>query len=381
MPEAEIYQEMDSCLAKLRDQLPLIRALLAVDRRTEGLAQRLADLAERASYQERALRPRFGLKQAPRQQARLQQIAILEQKGLAVEQTPALTLKHLRDAQELARSMEQSTRFFNLPDASEFYRRLRHELAEVDRRASAVLGAQAAAEAYPRAAGSRSDRVRHALLHCPLYFILDQSLSAQRDPLRIALDAVSGGVRMLQLRYKDVSSRELLDLARRVKTICAEREGLLIVDDRVDVALLAGADGVHVGAEDLSPPEVRRLAPELIIGATARRAADAVAAKDAGADYIGAGSVYPSPTKRGLPVIGVAGIRSIAAAVSIPVVGIGGINLDNCQAVIGAGASGFCSVSPFASRRSVRNLVVQLRRIGRGERGTLGETPPAGAAQ
>jgi thiamine-phosphate pyrophosphorylase len=214
----------------------------------------------------------------------------------------------------------------------------------------------------PEPAVGEPSRIRAALGKCPLYFILDESLCQYRDPLRVGYDAIVGGVRIMQLRFKRLATRELLELARKLRGLCAEQDCLLIINDRLDIAVLSGADGIHVGASDISINDIRQLSPDLLVGVTARKPQDAMAAQETGADYVGSGSVFGSKTKPGLPVIGTRGLRTITQAVDIPVVAIGGVTLENCQRVMAAGASGFVSIKPFTSRRSVKNLVAEFRR-------------------
>lgn len=205
----------------------------------------------------------------------------------------------------------------------------------------------------------RQDNFLAALFPCPLYFILDESLLALHDPLKLTRAVLSAGVRVMQLRVKSMPTRELLTLARKVRALCGKHGALLIVNDRLDIALLAGADGVHLGAEDAPPAEVRRVAPGLLIGATARSPKEAWAAELADADYVGCGSVFASHTKPGLPTIGVAGLARINRRVSIPVVAIGGITLDTCADVLATGVAGLCAVEPFREgdpRRIARAL-------------------------
>jgi thiamine-phosphate diphosphorylase len=372
MANTELFESMDVGLRELHEHLLLVKGLLRRAGLDERLMQAVADLTERAGYHERALRPRLGLPQTVARPSRSETVALLEKKGLAVEETPQLILAGLQQCQEHARVLEGYFRFFNLPRVSEFYRRLRFETLELARlvvlkthpepgAATAVQSEPAPRlEPEPPPAG-----LAQALKFCPLYFILDESICSFRDPLRTAVDAVSAGVRVMQVRFKQASSRELLALAKRVGLVCAEHGCLLIVNDRVDIALMSGAAGVHLGAQDVEPADVRLIAHELLIGVTARTVPDAQAAQAAGADYLGCGSVFPSRTKPGLPVIGTSGIRLIASAVSIPVVGIGGITLDNCVSVLKAGAAGVCSVTPFSARRSVRNLAAQFRDVCR----------------
>lgn len=381
MAGEEFFGEIDKALCEMRDGLFVSRALLKRGKFDVHLAQKIDDLFERSGYQERALRPRFGLDTNIKRLPRHESVAILEQKGIAVEETPQLIITRLEGCQDCARRLEGYFKFFNLPKVAEFYRRLRFEAAEIARTIELVAASDAALLPEPQpqmtkavataASPTRSAKLRQALGFCPLYFVLDESLCAQRDPLRLAFDAVAGGVRVMQLRMKQLSTRDLLTLARRVRAICDERDCLLIVNDRVDIAMLSGAHGVHLGAEDLDPSEARHFGDELLIGVTARNTTDALAAQAAGADYLGCGSVYVSQTKPGLQVIGTPGVRTISAAVQIPVVGIGGITLDNAALVLKAGAQGVCSVAPFAVRRSVKNLVALYRKTCREAQGHL----------
>jgi thiamine-phosphate pyrophosphorylase len=379
MPGAELFGELDSALRDLRDRLFLAQALMQRGKFDEQLVQSVEDLHERSGYQERALRPRFGLDPVEKRPPRHVSVAVLEQKGITVEETPQLIVEKLAECQDYAKRLEGYFKFFNLPKVSEFYRRLRFEVAEIIRRVelAAGIGADSAAKPVvsrePLVPAAQLGRLQTALAYCPFYFILDESLCELRDPLRIAYDAVAGGARVVQLRFKTLSARELLSLATRLKAICSERGCLLIINDRVDIAALSGAAGVHLGAEDLTVSDARRIEPELLIGVTARTPAEAQAAEAAGADYVGSGSVFPSPTKPGLPVIGAVGIRTIARAVSIPVVGIGGITIENCSQVFKAGAAGICCVSQFTARRSVKNLTAQLRKACREALGHIGE--------
>lgn len=161
--------------------------------------------------------------------------------------------------------------------------------------------------------------------------------------VRMFLD---GGAAVVQVRLKDRPARELLEAARRALDL-ARGKALIIVNDRPDVALAAGADGVHVGAEDLPVSEVRRIVgPSLIVGATARTLLEARAAIADGADYVGFGPIYPTGTKalaveaRGLGVL-----AEVAKGLGAPVVAIGGITLERAEEVARAGAAAVAVVS------------------------------------
>ncbi len=158
-------------------------------------------------------------------------------------------------------------------------------------------------------------------------------------PVEWARALHAGGACAIQLRFKRSTPRDSLALARAVRA--ALPEGLLIVDDRPDLALLAGADGVHVGEADLSPADARRVVgPSLLVGATVRNGREARLAVAAGADHLGAGPVFPSRTKPlDLPALGVAGLSAVCRAVAAPVVAISGIDERNIGSVARAGAA------------------------------------------
>lgn len=154
--------------------------------------------------------------------------------------------------------------------------------------------------------------------------------------------ALRGGVRSVQLRDKEAPSGTLLPLAERLRDLCHARGALFFVNDRVDLALAAKADGVHVGQDDLPVEVVRRLVPEsLVVGVSAETPARARAAARGGADYIGAGPVWPTDSKADAGVaIGVDGVARMVAATQLPVVAIGGITSVRVAALREAGAAG-----------------------------------------
>ncbi len=201
-----------------------------------------------------------------------------------------------------------------------------------------------------------ANRILQALARHPLYFILDSSLCDRQDALGVARAAMAGGVKVLQIRFKDLSNRSYLELARSVRDLSREHNCLMIVNDRLDIALLSGADGIHVGPEDYGVADIREVSRDLIVGRSARTPEDALLAQAAGADYVGSGAVFASSTKPGAPVIGVEGLKAIASTVQIPVVGIGGVTLENCPAVLDSGAAGFCSIAPFVTTGNHKEL-------------------------
>lgn len=152
--------------------------------------------------------------------------------------------------------------------------------------------------------------------------------------------AIAGGARVIQVRIKDRPAGEILDAARRIVARAAGR-ALVIVNDRADLALLAGADGVHLGDEDLPVAEARRLlGPDRLVGRTTRTLEEARAALAAGADHVGFGPIFATRTKAlAVPPRGIAALREVTAALDAPVVAIGGISAETVGAVAGAGAA------------------------------------------
>ena len=172
-----------------------------------------------------------------------------------------------------------------------------------------------------------------------LYLVTSQPLSAGRSTLDIVRAALAGGVRLIQLREKEMPAREYVTLAQRVREMTAQAGCLLIINDRVDVALAVGADGVHLGQDDFPVPAARRLGPDLIIGASTHTVEEAARAQAEGASYINIGPIYPTGTKvwEG-EFLGLEGLRTIAAATHVPFTVMGGIKASHIPGLMAAGA-------------------------------------------
>lgn len=153
--------------------------------------------------------------------------------------------------------------------------------------------------------------------------------------------ALAGGATAVQLRVKSWTGRETYEAALALKKLCVERGALFFVNDRLDIALAAHADGVHLGQKDLPVDEARAIAgPDFIIGGTARTPELAREAERLGADYVGCGAAFGTATKGDAVVIGPDGIKNTLSAISIPSVAIGGIELSNVRELADCGASG-----------------------------------------
>ena len=197
-----------------------------------------------------------------------------------------------------------------------------------------------------------------------LYVVLDPAVAGGRSVVEIARQAIAGGATMLQLRDKRSPDRNILDAATAIAQLCRTASIPFIVNDRVDIAWASGADGVHLGHDDL-PPAVARtlLGNDAIIGMSAGDLAELAAALPAQPDYLGVGPMYATHTKSdaGAPV-GPAMIRTLReAAPTIPLVGIGGIEAENAAAVLAAGAAGIAVVSAVVAARDVEAATRALR--------------------
>ena len=197
-----------------------------------------------------------------------------------------------------------------------------------------------------------------------LYLVTDRSLAKGRALAEIVREAVAGGATCVQLREKDCGTREFLEEARALKEILKGTGVPLIVNDRVDVALAAGADGVHVGQGDMPIGDVLRLAPKgWIVGVSAESTEDAVRAEREGADYVGASPVFATATKADHAApLGLEGLRRMRAAAKIPIVAIGGIHAGNAREVIWAGADGLAAVSAIVAADDPRAAAAEMRR-------------------
>jgi thiamine-phosphate pyrophosphorylase len=194
------------------------------------------------------------------------------------------------------------------------------------------------------------------------YFITEARLSRAGNLSDVA-SAVAAGVRVVQYREKQGLTSDLVAEARQLRELC--RHTLFLVNDRVDVALEVGADGVHLGQEDLSYHEARKLlGPDKIIGVTVREVAEALAAQAGGADYLGVSPIFSTATKAdaGAP-IGVALLAEIRRRVSLPLIAIGGITLANAPEVIRAGADGICAISAVVTRPEVKAEIDKFQKL------------------
>jgi thiamine-phosphate pyrophosphorylase len=206
-----------------------------------------------------------------------------------------------------------------------------------------------------------------------LYVLCDDTVRPEMPLKEKAARLLAGGARVVQLRMKRTPLREALVAAREVVGACRRAGAVCLVNDRVDLALLSGAHGVHVGDEDLPPEEARALlGPELLVGVTVRGVAEAHAAREAGADYVGLGPVFGTTTKQvPAPVLGLEGFAAVVRASPLPVVGIGGVKLENIADLAAMGAHGGAVASDVLLAEDIAERVRRLSAaFDRGARGT-----------
>lgn len=195
-----------------------------------------------------------------------------------------------------------------------------------------------------------------------LYFITDSTNYAEEEFLYRVEQALKGGATLLQLREKNKSTREYIQLAKKVHVIAKRYNVPLIIDDRVDVALAIDAEGVHVGAEDMPIATARKLmGDDKIVGATAKTVPWAKDAYEQGADYLGVGAIYPTTTKVKTVLTSTDILRDICNAVPIPANAIGGLNKDNIDVLAGIPIAGICVVSAIMKADDPKTAAEELK--------------------
>jgi len=196
-----------------------------------------------------------------------------------------------------------------------------------------------------------------------LYFITDSTNYEEEEFLFRVEQALKGGVTLLQLREKEKSAREYIELAEKVHELAKQYNVPLIIDDRVDVALAIDAEGVHVGASDMPIAMARKLMGEdKIVGATAKTVPWAKEAYEQGADYLGVGAIYPTTTKVKTILTSTDTLCDICNAVPIPVNAIGGLNKDNIDVLKGIPVAGICVVSAIMKADNPKTAAEELKK-------------------
>lgn len=196
---------------------------------------------------------------------------------------------------------------------------------------------------------------------CSLYLVTDSTGLEEKEFLNIIEEACKSGVTLVQLREKDKSGREYLNLAFKVKEITDKYNIPLIIDDRIDIAIAVDSAGVHLGQSDINIKYARKiLGKDKIIGATAKTVNQAKEAVEEGADYLGVGAIYPTTTKVKTVITDIKTLNEICDKVDIPVVAIGGLNEENCNILNKSKISGIAVVSAIMKAKDIKKAVKNL---------------------
>ena len=199
-----------------------------------------------------------------------------------------------------------------------------------------------------------------------LYLVTDQELSENRDTLKTVEQALKGGVDIVQLREYSLNDSELLAMAKVIRRLTEKHKALFIVNNRLDIAMISGADGVHLGQNDLPVSDARKiLGKDKIIGVSTHGMDQARKAVKEGADYIGVGPVYPTQTKKNVvPAVTLDYVRKAASArLGIPFFAIGGIKLHNVEEVLRAGARRVAVVTGIVGALKVKKVTGEFKEI------------------
>lgn len=195
-----------------------------------------------------------------------------------------------------------------------------------------------------------------------VYPVTCERLSSGRTNMEVIEGVIAGGARIIQLREKDISRRELFLLAEKLREVTSAARVLLIINDHLDIAMGVNADGVHLGQDDFPLPTARKLAPHMILGASTHSLEEALRAEAEGADYINIGPIFPTQTKDGVgQSLGPDAIESIGSRVKLPFTVMGGIHQGNIGQVIARGAKKVAMVTAITQAPDIAQAVRQLK--------------------
>lgn len=199
-----------------------------------------------------------------------------------------------------------------------------------------------------------------------LYAVTDRAFAKKQTLYEQVNSAIKGGITMLQLREKELSEAEFLKEAEKIKPLCRANDIPFIINDDVDVAVKCGADGVHIGQNDMAAEKVRQIiGNKMILGVSAQTVEQAIKAENAGADYLGVGAVFPTSTKTDALSVSYETLKEICASVSIPVVAIGGICAENIKELSGSGIDGVALVSAIFGAEDIERECEILKKLTR----------------
>ncbi|MEA2037468.1 MAG: thiamine phosphate synthase [Nanoarchaeota archaeon] len=195
--------------------------------------------------------------------------------------------------------------------------------------------------------------MKPALFDIDLYFITDSKLT-KKSILDDVNAAIKAGVKIIQYREKEKTTKKMYEEAKQIKKLCDENNVLFLINDKIDICLSVGADGVHIGNEDLPYAKVRELLGDKIIGVTVHDVDESIEAENSGADYVGVSPIFNTATKKDAgPAAGLKLIEEVKKSIKIPQVAIGGINLENIDSVVKAGSKSAAVISAIITKDDV----------------------------
>jgi thiamine-phosphate pyrophosphorylase len=256
-------------------------------------------------------------------------------------------IANARRVQESLRVMEEIAKAPGISLDSDEYRKARFTLYTIEKELLSKM--------------LRKDKAKRL---SGLYVVVDTDWLKGRKHTDVAKQAIRGGAKVIQLRCKERSTKEFLSVAGDLKDICSKQQILFIINDSLEVTLAVGADGLHVGQDDLPVATARKLLPiDVILGCSVRTVEEAKVALSDGADYLGVGAIYTTATKESAEAVGVGRLKEIKKAVDLPIVAIGGINGNNLSEVMKAGADAAAVISAILGAEDVEKATRQLVNI------------------
>lgn len=197
-----------------------------------------------------------------------------------------------------------------------------------------------------------------------LYLVTNREIMSSKSIEKSVEEAIKGGCTIVQLREKDISSKEFYNIAKKLRKITDKYKVPFIINDRVDIAIAVNADGVHIGQSDLSLKNVRKLiGKDKIIGVSCGNLKEAKKALKKGADYLGVGSVFPTKTKNDAKDIGVESLKKIIKNIPLPIIAIEGINKENIVKLRDLNLAGVAVISAIIAQKNVKNSAEQIKKI------------------
>jgi len=347
----DILRIIDANLNRAGEGLRVLEEFARMSLNDKGLTQRLKNLRHQilltdTRFQERLLLARDAEGDIGADMKAVGQDALVDPQSIIVA--------NARRVQESLRVLEETARVYNTGIDAGKYGKARFELYTVEKDLlSSIL---------------REDKLKRLK---GLYVIIDTDALRGRHYIESTAQVIKAGAQVIQLRDKQCKKAKLVGIAQEMGELCRENGVIFIVNDYLDVALAADADGLHLGEEDLPVSVARALLPRnMILGRSVRTVEKARSAIAQGADHLGVGGMFPTTSKENNEVIGTAGLRAIREAVHIPLVAIGGINKENMSLVLEAGADAVAVISAVLGAKDIetatRGLVEVIEGGSRG---------------